>query len=300
MLDFRPISAEYSARATEILKKEGIENCDHCFATMLVWNSRHRIDIAITEETVFMRSFGIEHRWYLYPAGKMEKEKAINLILEDARLNNFKRSIYGIDEKGTEFLQEKFAGVFDITEDTNGGDYIYLQSDLATLPGKNYQKKRNHCSRFTRENPDYKFIRMTGENTHLAKQFEKDWCAKYDCGCDRDLSSEQKGIFALLDNFDKLDLMGAMIETGGRIVAMSVAAAITDDMVDVIVEKADRDVNGAYAIINRDFAAGCFGSFTYINREDDMGLENLKKAKMSYFPHHISKKYLAQTRKGEA
>ena len=296
MIDFRPIRPRDCSVVSPILKNSGVENCDHCFATMLVWSHRHPVEIALVEGTVFMRSFGNAHWWYLYPVGDMPREKAIQLILDDARQNNIKASIYGIDRRGAEFLQSRFDEVLEIKEDRDGSDYIYLVSDLANLPSKNYQKKRNHCSRFVRENPDYKFIVMSSENIHRAKQFEADWCLRYDCGRGRDLSSEQRGIMELLDNFESLGLKGAMIETNGEIVAMSIAAEINSRMVDVMVEKAYHDVNGAYAIINRDFAANCFSSYELINREDDMGAENLRKAKMSYFPYEIRKKYLAQSR----
>ena len=294
MISFKPIQVSDYETVAPILAKSGIENCDHCFATMFVWSHRHNIEIAVEDNTVFMRSFGIEHRWYLYPAGDMDREKAIGIILEDAAANNIKRSIYGIDEENRQFLMDNFSQQLEVKEDRDGSDYIYNASDLINLPGKNYQKKRNHCSRFIRENPEYRFVRITEDNVDRAKQFELDWCARYDCGSGRDLDSEQKGIMALLDNFGSMGLMGGMIETDGEIVAMSIAAPINDRMVDVIVEKAYHDVNGAYAIINRDFAANCFGSFEYINREDDMGAENLRKAKMSYFPCEIRKKYLAQ------
>ncbi len=296
MIDFTPIKAEHFSAASRILKNSGIENSDHCFATKFVWSHRHPIDIAVMEETVFMRSIGIQHRWYMYPRGSMDKTKAINLILDDAQKLGMKRSIYGIDRQGAEFLQNNFSDELNITEDRDGSDYLYNSSDLINLPGKNYQKKRNHCSRFERENPDYKFVLITPDNVYLAKQFETNWCAKYECGLDKSLSREQKGIMEILDNFDKMDIMGAMIETNGKIVAMSVAAPINENMVDVIVEKAYHDVNGAYAIINREFAKHCFESFAYINREDDMGKENLRKAKLSYFPREIRLKYLAQSK----
>ena len=87
-----------------------------------------------------------------------------------------------------------------------------------------------------------------------------------------------------------------MIETNGEIVAMTIAAPINERMVDIMVEKAYHEINGAYAIINRDFALNCLSQFEFINREDDMGLENLRKAKLSYFPYEIRKKYMAQSR----
>ena len=294
MLNFRQIEINDYEKVSQLFVKSGIENCEHCFATMLVWSKRHDVQMAVEENTVFMRSFGKEHVWYLYPRGDMDKTKAIEKIIRDA--DGKKISIYGIDELSAIFLNENFGDVFCVQEDRDGSDYLYKTEDLATLPGKNYQKKRNHVSRFIRENPDYKFVEITSENTNIAKEYIGQWCERYNTENSWDLISEQQGIYQLLDNFEKLQLMGAMIETGGKIVAVSIAAAINERMVDVLVEKAWHDVNGAYAIINRDFAANCFSGFELINREDDMGLENLRKAKLSYFPYEIRKKYLAQSR----
>ena len=294
MLNFRQIEINDYEKVSQLFVKSGIENCEHCFATMLVWSKRHNVQIAVEENTVFMRSFGKEHIWYLYPRGDMDKAKAIEKIIRDA--DGKKISIYGIDELNAIFLNENFGDEFCVQDDRDGADYLYKTEDLATLPGKNYQKKRNHVSRFIRENPDYKFVEITSENTSIAKEYIAHWCERYNTENSWDLVSEQQGIYQLLDNFEKLQLMGAMIETGGNIVAVSIAAAINECMVDVLVEKAWHDVNGAYAIINRDFAANCFSGFELINREDDMGLENLRKAKLSYFPYEIRKKYLAQSR----
>ena len=294
MLNFRDIEIKDYEKVSQIFRESGIENCEHCFATMLIWSKRHDVQIAVEQNTVFMRSVGKEHVWYLYPRGTMDKKQAIEKIIVDA--DGKKISIYGIDEENALFMQKEFSELFDVKEDRDGSDYLYKTEDLATLSGKNYQKKRNHISRFIRENPDYKFIKITDENTQLAKQFLNDWCDRYNIENSWDLVSEQQGIEQLLDNFEYLNLLGAMIETNGNIVALSIAAPINEKMVDVLVEKAYHDVNGAYAIINRDFAANCFGSFQLINREDDMGMENLRKAKLSYFPYEIRKKYLAQTR----
>ena len=294
MLKFRNIEIEDYEKVSPLLKNSGIENCEHCFATMLVWSMRHDIQIAVEENTVFMRSFGREHVWYLYPRGHMDKKQAIEKIIRDA--DGKKISINGIDENSAEFLKENFSEIFDIKEDRNGADYLYRTTDLANLPGKNYQKKRNHISRFIRENPDYRFVPLSTDNKEIAKQFVNDWCNTYNTDNSWDLVSEQKGIHLLIDNFDKLDIMGAMIETQGKTVALSLAAPINERMVDVMVEKAYHEINGAYAIINRDFALNCFTQFELINREDDMGIENLRKAKMSYFPTEIRNKYLAQSR----
>lgn len=140
MINFKPISISDYRTAAPILKKSEEENCDHCFATMIVWSYRHPVEIFVEENTVFMRSVGHEHRWYLYPTGEMDSEKAVNMILSDAKTLGKKRCIYGISEKTAGFLKDKFGDVFSISEDRDGEDYIYLSSDLINLPGKNIRK----------------------------------------------------------------------------------------------------------------------------------------------------------------
>ncbi|MEG2192895.1 MAG: phosphatidylglycerol lysyltransferase domain-containing protein [Oscillospiraceae bacterium] len=294
MIHFKPIEIDDFEKANDIFKKYNIENCDHCFATMVVWSYRHPVEIAIEENTVFMRTQGPHTSWYLSPTGEMPLKEAIQLLIEDGRADGHKVKIFALDKAQKDILEGDFPNQFAVELDRDAADYIYSSEDLRTLPGKNYQKKRNHCSRFVRDFPDYKFHLITKENIEIAKQFELDWCARYNCDEARGLFAEQKGIMALLNNYDRMDLVGAMIETGGEIVAMSIAAPLNERMVDVIVEKAYHDVNGAYAIINRDFAINCFEKFQFINREDDMGEENLRKAKLSYFPYEIRDKYLAK------
>ena len=293
MLNFRQIEINDYEKVSQLFVKSGIENCEHCFATMLVWSKRHDVHIAVEENTVFMRSFGKRHIWYLLPRGEMDKKQAIEKIIRDA--DGKKISIYGIDELNAIFLNENFGDEFCVQEDRDGSDYLYKTEDLATLPGKNYQKKRNHCSRFERDNEGYSFHPITKENVEKAKDFEREWCARNNCDESRGLYSEQMGIMEILDNLENTDVFGGFIEIAdGTVVAFTLAAPINDRMVDVIVEKAFHDVNGAYAIINRDFAKNCLQNFEFINREDDMGQENLRKAKLSYFPYEIRTKYLAK------
>lgn len=293
MLKFEPFTADLYEKVSNILSKTNVNSCEYCFGTMLVWAHRHPAEIAIEEDTVFIRSEGHEHMWYVYPEGEMDKTKAVNLILEDAKNHKMPSSIYSIDKEEAEFLNQNFSGKLNIVIDRDSADYIYLREDLAELKGKKYQKKRNHVSKFLRENPNYEFLKIEEENIPIARKFIDDWCSEYSQG-EWDLISEKQGIYELLDNYKKLNLIGAMILTEGKVIAITIAQAINEETVDIMIEKAYHEVNGAYAIINRDFAINCLSDFKYINREDDMGLENLRKAKLSYFPYEISEKYMAQ------
>ena len=295
MMNFKKIEISDFAKISPLLKEYNVENCDHCFSTMLIWSFRHNVEFAIYENELFMRTKGDNSYWYLSPVGAMPFEKAVQVIIDDAKQNNYRIKIFALDEAQKNILAQHFGTEFEIIEDRDSADYIYRTEDLSFLQGKNYQKKRNHCSRFERDNKGYSFYPITKENVEKAKAFEREWCARNNCDESRGLYSEQMGIMEILDNLENTDVFGGFIETAdGTVVAFTLAAPINDRMVDVIVEKAFHDVNGAYAIINRDFAKNCLQNFEFINREDDMGQENLRKAKLSYFPYEIRTKYLAK------
>lgn len=294
MMNYKEIEISDFNEIDEILKKYNIEDCDHCFSAIYIWSFRHRVEFSIYEGTLFLRMKDEDTYWYLSPVGEMPFEDAVKIIFEQGKNDNVNVTIFAIDKAQKNAVKKSFGETINIVDDRDGADYIYKTEDLSFLQGKNYQKKRNHCSRFERENPDYTFNLITKENVERIKQFEIDWCNKNNSDRMDDLISEQKGILSLLDNMDKIDVFGAFIENKNGIVAFTLACPINDRMVDIIVEKAYHDVNGAYAIINRDFAKNCLQNYEFINREDDLGYENLRKAKMSYYPYEIKEKYFAE------
>ncbi len=295
MINFKKLEISDFDIIAPILKKHNVENCDHCFSTMLIWSFRHNVEYTVYENELFMRTLGDNSYWYLSPVGEMPYEKAVQIIIDDAKINEYRIKIFAMNEEQKNAMEQHFGNSFEIIADRDSFDYIYRTEDLSFLQGKNYQKKRNHCSRFERDNAGYKFCVITEENVEKVKAFEREWCARNNCDESRGLFSEQMGIVEILNNIDKTDVFGGYIETAdGNIVAFTLAAPINDRMVDIIVEKAFHDVNGAYAVVNRDFAKNCLQDYEFINREDDMGQENLRKAKLSYFPYEIRTKYLAK------
>ena len=241
-----------------------------------------------------MRTKGDNSYWYLSPVGEMSFENAVRTIVDDAKMNQYRVKIFAMDENQKNIVEQSFGGMIEIMADRDTFDYIYNTQDLSTLPGKNYQKKRNHCSRFERDNPEYTFNIITSQNIEKAKDFICEWCCRNNCDESVGLYSERKGIIEILDNIEDTDVIGAFIETKDGVVALTLASPINDRMVDIIVEKAFHEITGAYAVINRDFAINCLQKYQFINREDDMGQENLRKAKLANFPCEIREKYLAK------
>ncbi|MBQ7284532.1 MAG: DUF2156 domain-containing protein, partial [Oscillospiraceae bacterium] len=169
MDNFKKIDITDFEKINPLLKKYNVENCDHCFFTMYLWSFRHHVEYTICENTLFMRTTGDNSYWYLSPVGELPFEKAVQLIIEDAKQNNYRIKIYAMDETQKEIMEQHFSNRFEIIADRDSFDYIYKTEDLSNLLGKNYQKKRNHCSRFERENPNYRFNVISKENVERVK-----------------------------------------------------------------------------------------------------------------------------------
>lgn len=173
-------------------------------------------------------------------------------------------------------------------------DYLYLQKNLAELPGKNYQKKRNHISRFNRIYQNQWAFKTFPEadikNDILA--VEAKWFAENDGANDADLQAEYGIIKNAVENAEALNITGAVLYVCGEPAAMTLASPVSPSVLDVLFEKACAPAaeNGAYAVINHLFAEHS-ANYTYLNREEDLGIEGLRKAKLSWKPEIILDKY---------
>jgi len=166
-------------------------------------------------------------------------------------------------------------------------DYVYLSSDLTELAGRKFHQKRNHISSFTSSYP-YKFEVIDEKNLPILKEAAETMYAI----SGGDLADEYLAIREVIDNFEALELRAAILSVNGNIVAYTIGEKVNDDTAIIHIEKANRKYPGAYATINNMFAKSQFANVTYINREEDMGIEGLRKAKMSYNPHHFNEAYV--------
>ena len=176
-------------------------------------------------------------------------------------------------------------------------DYIYRRSDLALLQGGHLQAKRNHVNRFKADNPDFEYRPLTPELFDECRRLTEIWQEEKDAS--ETISAERQVMETVFGNWDALGMIGGSIWVNGHMVAFTYGAAVTNDTFDICVEKADRNIEGAFAIINQQFASHLPEQYIYVNREDDMGLPGLRKAKLSYHPEillsfnvvHISMPY---------
>ena len=169
----------------------------------------------------------------------------------------------------------------------NQYDYIYRRADLASLAGGKLKAKRNHVNKFLSEHPDFEYRPLTTEMFDDCRQLEALWREERgDTNPEYGdtIAAEQRVVENVFAHWDQLDMQGGSIWLDGRMVAFTYGAAVTDDCIDVCVEKADRHIEGLFSVINQQFCDHLPEQFVYVNREEDMGLEGLRKAKLSYHP----------------
>ncbi len=287
MSEFRKAKIEDKKEIDRILKTCPCPSLEYNFTTLFLWQDIFDMEFKIEKDILFIR-YGGEVKSYLFPCGNGDINSAVDEILKE------KVFFYSLSEENKKYLEEKAPGRFEFCERRNDGDYVYLRESLATLTGKKLSAKRNHINRFIAENPDWTYEEITSQNIKEVSKMHDEWCRLVDDGSKKGLSEETKIVKKALEYYNELELSGGLIRTGGKVVAFSLGDALNDKTFLVHIEKAFAHITGAYQIINREFVLHNCIDYEFVNREDDTGDESLRKAKLSYRPYEIVKKFSAK------
>jgi hypothetical protein len=178
-----------------------------------------------------------------------------------------------------------------LSEDRGNWDYIYVCHDLVELKGNRYHKKKNLLNQF-RKKYDFTYVPLQADLVEHAIGMQTDWCTWRDCESSDILSAENRAIYKILEKWDQLDgTFGGAIMVDAQMVAYTVAEPLTADTVLIHFEKGDTAYKGVYQAMNQMFLEHSAAGFIYVNREQDLNDENLRKAKLSYLPAEYLKKY---------
>lgn len=295
-MQFHEITAEDAQWARPRLEGAGFRSCEFAFANVYMWSHVYGTEIADHRGFVVARNIGHTHHHFLYPVGGEDLEGVLTDCIAEAQEGGKEPMFYSIPESEIERIEAVLPGRFRFWEERDDQDYLYAVPDLQELPGKKFQKKRNHISRFIKDHPEYQFEMITPDNLPEVRQFNNRWCEVYGCDADEGLAREHRAIEMVFDHYFELGLVGGLVRTEAGLVAFCYGSKISNEVLGTHVEKAWHDVNGAYPIINREYARAFGGDYQYINREEDLGEEGLRKAKLSYSPAILEKKYYAVLR----
>lgn len=286
MINFKQVDISDKKEIVKSLAANTYRACDFCFTNMYAWRAKFKTLFAIKDNTLFLKFNEVDgNTYYMMPIGSMNLKKAIDEIIADAEKSKIPFLMKGITPLMWESINSAFPGKFEYIHDRNNDEYIYLSEKLIKLSGKKLQSKRNHINRFKLDNPDWQYFPITTQQEiEECMRMLDEWDDDKSSNGDKSLRYDYIATKLMLENLNELDLKGGAIKVNGKIIAFSIGERLVDDTFVVHVEKAFGDINGAYTIINQQFAEHEGSAFMYINREDDLGIESLRKAKLSYQP----------------
>ena len=294
MIDFhKPLTREKEAYEA-VLFSCPPRGCEYSFANLKLWGLQN---VAFLNGCVALFSHFYGRSVYPYPIGSGDKKATIEAILHDAKTRGIPCRITGMTDADREELEALFPDRFTFRSDRDTSDYVYAIDDLADLKGRKFQKKRNHVNKFRSLHPDYRVVPLTVCNMPLAQHMLNDW---YRIRMKEDPEGnymlENIALSRACKKYGALGMEGIMLVEDGKVLAVTMATRLSEDTFDVHFEKALETVDGAYPAVNCEFARYLrlkYPEVKFLNREDDMGLEGLRKAKLSYNPHHMVEKYWA-------
>ncbi len=294
MIPFKRLKFSQKNEYESVLFSCPPRGCGYSFANLCLWG---RQEAAFQHGCVLFFSHFYGRSVYPYPIGSGDKKAALEAILQDAKKRGIPCRITNMREADREELEAWFPGKFHICTNRDGFDYVYAIDDLADLKGRKFQKKRNHVNKFRSQHPDFEVVPLTACNMALAQSMINDWYRiRMKEDPEGDYLLENIALARACQNYEKLEMEGIMLMEDGQVLAVTLGSRMGADTFDIHFEKAREDVEGAYPAVNCEFARYLrlkYPEIQFLDREDDMGLEGLRKAKLSYNPHHMTESFSA-------
>jgi hypothetical protein len=292
--DFKPIAMEDRDFLHKRLWDYQPNTSELTFTNLFIWREAYQVQWAMMDDVLLLLGQDDEGEFYGLPlvatTSRLDAAQTFLRWLREERGVSNPRI-----ERADERLMQELAEADDIVSEPTRDqfDYVYRREDLAELSGRDYSNKRNHINYFMRMY-EYTYEPLSQDNIAACVEVACEWCEKYRCEDDMNLLEERDAVLSSLENFPLLRAKGGVIRVEGKIQAFSVGEMMNEETLVVHVEKADPDIRGLYQLINRDFVRNCCQDAVYVNREQDLGVPGLRRAKESYHPDHMARKYRLQ------
>lgn len=286
------------------------QNCDLSFANLISWKFLYNTQFAIVNDYLVFRFHFGQQPAYMMPLPKPQLQEdgtykvvacdecsveVFKAIREDAIAMGCPFMMKGVCHFMLDLIEEHFPNEFAVEPNRDSADYIYTREKLINLSGKKLQSKRNHINKFKNLYPQYQYKELTQEMIPQCIELERQWrrVSKDDNNeenLNESLSLEMRSMTRAFNRWEELGLIGGTIWVDNKLVAFTYGCPINQSTFDVCVEKADANYEGAFTIINQEFVKHLPEQYFYINREEDMGSEGLRRAKLSYYPDILLEK----------
>ena len=295
MIQFEKISIDQKNWLNEYLHRMDKRCCEYSYVNLYLWGRKR---VAELNGFLLLQAQFDRKSVYLYPVGEGDIKVVLDAIIHDASVRGIPCCLSALTEADCRQVEALYPGAFQIYCDRDSYDYIYAIDDLADLRGRKFQKKRNHLNRFEQEHPDAQILphdAQTMEADHILAQ--KWYEERTAIDPDGDYHLEKIALERAFSHYGELGMEGVVLVELGNVMAFAMGSRLTGDTYDIHFEKALGASDGTYAAINRGFARYLrekYPEVKWLNREDDMGIEGLRKAKLSYNPDHMVEKCWAR------
>ncbi len=295
MQEFKEISIHDSDLFKGHIEQDNYKASELSFTNFFMWRNFYKFRYIEYEDMLCILSVQDDKDPFAFiPIGKPDREKfrkAILFIKDYFVDKGWKLVFKRIEEDKVSY----FTGYSDIDTEVvferESSDYVYLVDDLVNLKGKKFHAKRNHINSFI-NSYEYEYVNLSKEYISECVRINEEWCEIKGCESHIGMFCEKIANNEVLSNYEKLGLKGALIKVNGRFESYTVGEALNEDTVVIHIEKANDNIRGLYPLINQQFCKHQWKDYMYINREQDLGIEGLRKAKMSYNPVMMINKYI--------
>jgi len=287
-----PLELSHRDLVVSYLRRYPPEVSEHTFTNLYVWRGSHPVRVWETQDSlVFLGRTGRGLVMVGPPVGPLPLGEAARLVEEQCP----DEPLVALERLPKGALEGLGAERPEATPDRDNSDYVYKRSDLAELAGRRLHAKRNLVERCLSEH-QCAYEAVTPALLPEIADAQRRWCAQRDCGNDPGLCAESRAVAELVSQCEALGVIGGAVRVDGRIEAFAFGERLNDRTAVVHFEKAMGGIEGLYQVINQWFCRNALSAFEYVNREQDLGIPGLRKAKQSYHPDHMVEKHVVSLR----
>lgn len=284
-LSFKKININDKPLFDKYFKHAKTKSSETSFTTLFIWNHQLDYEYAVIDGFLCIKArYKNRYDYCFLPFGEGDIKKPIEKLTAffKERGQHLKLKLATQTEK--DLIEAAYPGAFEYFDLRFAYDYVYKSESLISLAGKKLHSKRNHINKFLAAYPNYEYQTIT--DPIFCKKITDEWL-------EGDTTGEKQALDVLFENYNALGVTGCMILAGGKVCAISIGEKLDEETALIQIEKTDKSVPGASNIVNQQFVARQWANFPYINREEDMDIEGLRRAKLSYMPDHLVEKCFA-------
>ena len=279
--DLRPLTLADRNLVSGYLNRYPSVISEHTFTNLFVWQpSRPVFFTTMADSLLFLvKSAAQTDKYILFgpPVGEISIPEVFTA---------FSGNLVGavrIPDRNADHIP---AAMYVVHEDRDNADYVYRVEHLAELAGRRYAKKRNHIKQCLSTHT-CEYVPLSPALIAECEAMQENWCHSRDCGRNPGLCNEANAIAETFAHFKEFELLGGAVRVDGIIQAYAIAEELHPGTAVWHFEKAMAHIQGLGQLINQWFSRYGLAEFTYVNREQDLGIPGMRQAKKSYHPHHM-------------